>query len=284
MSRQPRRTRLPTLRNAAPTKAPTAPLPPPPKLRSLNMRSLNRGFDSSPPHLPSSRQTAPSLAAQHLQRKDSLNRRIRSKLPARKQLHFSRRTCLSHLMRTLDRTFHIRHVLKRLPEHFLLLQAVRTPIQPIHLRLLRCQTLCKSIVAMIAVVPAPGVSQNKQHHNPAPHQPLPRLWICLRRSHPLLVPLSPLFRHDSLPPRFQFLYHGLKPPRPALRAAHPTPRNAASTLPHPPSHRPDRSNRIPPAAPLSAPLADAQCVCRHKVPANSASAPASQSHPNGHTQ
>ncbi len=102
-----------------------------------------------------SRQTAPSLIAQLLHGKNTFYWFACSELPARKQFDSRRRARGRQFVRILNRALYVGHVLKRFPEHFFLLNAVRTPIKPIHLRLLRGQTLRKSIVAMIPILPPP---------------------------------------------------------------------------------------------------------------------------------
>src|SRR5258708_37690998 len=101
---------------------------------------------------------------------------------------------------------------------------MRTPVQTVHLPLLRSQALRESVVLMILVVPARVVGRRQQNDDSPIDESIFRL-PASRGAVALLLPLPSFLRHDPS------LYHAATPPRLVLLATLPILRSAGSILP-----------------------------------------------------
>src|SRR6266849_2118726 len=146
----------------------------------------------------SSREAASGALTYILKREHAFVDRSTFELPAGKVLGSSRLAFWGHLARALNRALLIRHILKRLAEHFFLIEAVRAPVKAVHFGVFRSNTLRKSVVAMIAVMPPGIVCRRKKNNDSAPDEILSRDRFRLVFTFASLLTSSSFFRHDSL--------------------------------------------------------------------------------------
>src|SRR5260370_5052373 len=145
-----------------------------------------------------SRQRAPRPVAQFLQSENALHSFAgRRKLPGGIMLDvFVFANLRLPVQVAFDAALHVRSVLERRAEHFLLLHAMRTPPRPVHLQPAFGQTACERIVLVLAAA-AEIVGQPERGHDQH----------CIDRNAPpfparssfypqfFILPFSPLLRH-----------------------------------------------------------------------------------------
>src|SRR5207244_959228 len=146
----------------------------------------------------SSREAAPGALTQVLERQHAFVDRSTFELPTGKVLGPCCLAFRGHLARALDRALLIRHILKRLAEHFFLIKAVWAPVEPVHPGVFRSKTPCKNVIAMVAVMPPAIVCRCKKNNDSAPEEVLSRDRLRLLLAFALLLAFSSFFRHDSL--------------------------------------------------------------------------------------
>ena len=145
-----------------------------------------------------SRKTASRFIAEFVERKHAFYGRIRAELPTGKQFHPCRLACGRHFIGLVfQRTFLIGHVAERCAKSFFLLGTVRTPVQPVHLRLMRSQTLRERIIFVTEIEPvqqqAEGEHSDRKHINAGPASAIARVLFLKALSFS-----SPFFRHGSI--------------------------------------------------------------------------------------